>query len=1152
MSKVKILMTLLFAIVCQMALAQSKVISGTVEDAMGPVMMANVVEQDANKRIVNAVQTDMMGNFSMEIKNPKNKLVVSYVGSKTFTTVIGDQTTFAIKLEDEKTMLGEITVKGRRSNSGGLNIDEKNIAAASQKFNLSEVEGMAFTSADEALQGEIAGLDIIANSGNLGAGTSMKLRGASGEPLIVVDDKPFEINYDDLDLDNLDNEQFSSLLAINVDDIESITVDKDAAATAIWGAKGADGVIRITTKRGRRQKPRLTVNYKFTGRYLPSGYDMLNGDNYTMMLKEAIYNGNPTTEATRNIAEINYDKSWGEYWNFNNNTDWVKEVSQFGQAHEANINLNGGGSKASFRISAGFKHETGTIIKQVFDQLTTTLALDYNVSDRIKFSTTFGLTYTDNNKNYTAGSSKNGNSNNNILAMAYAMAPNVSVYRRDRDGNLLGDYYLMNRVVTGMTPYDGPYSSEHLGSVVNIGNPVAYANHAWQREKVYSIRPDFNLKYEILGTGTDQHRLTLNARVYFDVYSNSWTAFRPATLNTSDWMATYNNQSANKENNSFKMGGRLEFVFTPHFKNEDFNLSMLARYEFSTTKYNYQYVEQNNLPTGLQSSTINGYLLDNLSNQPGTIKAADHYFLYHGNFSYKDRYTLDFSLRADGSSKYGPKSPWFISPGVSLRYNVSEEKFFEPLKKVVNMFGITGSWGITGSSRAKVDNFFNQYSIGGNYVYDTTLREGTAVYTMSGIMLDNLRPEKKMGLNLGFRVGLFNDLVNIDLDLYRNLTTDKIMSNVDIPTSAAWNGGARLAYANLGEMENKGWELVIRGNKFVKAGKFSMSASFNIGQDNNKLLKMDERVLENMNDIPVYNDANSKVYKKVEIGKPLNSIYGYNYKGVYQYSYEYLKNYDLSKKQELGDAWTVASYESWINEQLAAGKTFPVVVGKDGKVVMNGLQPQRMAYWAGDTEFYFNGGDAMYEDTNHDGNINELDIVYLGNSRPIFQGGFSLTLQYSNWKLTARFNYRNGVDLVNTARMALEAMSSTENQCSSVTYRWRKEGDGADGATVLPRALYPYGSNQNYNSRMSSRYVEDGSFLRLNNLQISYTFPKKQIKKWGLNNLTASITANKLLTFTKYSGLDPEPITCGEYTAAIDGNGTPVPRSFTANLTVGF
>ena len=1101
MSKSKILLTLLFAVIAQLAMAQAKVISGTVEDSMGPIMMANVVERDANNRIVSATQTDMMGNFSMQIKNPKNKLVISYVGSKTKIITIGTQSTFKIKLEDEKTTLGEVTVKGRRSSSGGLNIDKRAISVSQQTMNMADVEGMAFTSADEALQGEIAGLDIVSNSGNLGAGTSMRLRGVStlngsAEPLIVVDDKIFEYNSGDIDIENADEEAFSSLLAVSVDDIANITVLKDAAATAIWGSQGANGVIQITTKRGTRGKPKVNLGYKFTGTWMPKGYDLLNGDNYTMMLKEEFFNPTQDPSSTATINEINYlpADTWHEANNWNKNTDWVDAIKQFGEQHEANINLTGGGQKATFRISASYNHQLGTIIKQRMDRLTTRLVLDYNVSDRIRFSTNFALTYTDNLKNYTGdykkkiGSSKNNNSNSALLAMALAMAPNAAIYRHDRWNNETGEYFLMNPTQAGMTPSNGVnYTSERLQDVVAIGNPVAYANSSWQKEQTYSIVPDFNLKYELLGTETGKTRLTFNGRVYFDIYAYSKPTYLPASLSNGSYVDDNYNYITNTETNQFKMGSRLELIFTPAFRNEDLNLTMLARYEAGTQKNTYQLVEESFVPNGLESATVTARM-KSMNNQPATTKSAWHNWVYNAHFSYKMRYSLGFSFRADGDSKFGPKNPWFYSPAVSLRYNVSEEPFMKWSKKVVSMFAIRGSWGITGSSNVAIDNYFNQYSLRqGQY--------GAAAYftTMSGMKLDDLRPQKKIGMNLGFNLGLLDDMIEFDLNLYKENTKDLIMKDLPIPTTASWNGGTTLSFGNVGEMENKGWELTVNANKFIKAGKFSMSASFNIAQNINKLVEMDQRVLDKMNSVPDYSKlgANS-ILSRVVVGDPLCSIYGFNSLGVFQYTYDYMANYNAKQLQLQQQAQARGeeynwNYEQWINEQLAEGKTFPVATDENGKVIMtNTGEPKHLTYYYGETEYQFKGGDAIYEDVNHDGTINELDIKYLGNSLPKVNGGFSLTFQYSNWKLVARFNYRWGNKIINAARMGLESMYGTENQASSVTYRWRKDGDVTD----MPRALYGTG----YNHQISSRFVEEGSFLRLNNLQLSYSVPKKALK----------------------------------------------------------
>lgn len=1140
MSKTKAILILLLCIVAQAGFAQSRVISGTVEDSMGPIMMANVVERDANNRIVSAVQTDMMGNFSMEIKNPKNKLVISYVGSKTKTITIGDQTTFAIKLEDENTTLKEVTVKGRRVSSGGLSIPKKEMTTSQQTFDLSEVEGMAFTSVDEALQGEIAGLDIVANSGNLGAGTSMRLRGVttingSAEPLIVVDEKIFDNPDESFDFTNATEDDYASLLSVNPEDIAKIDVLKDAAATAIWGSQGANGVISITTKRGTRGKPRVNFSYKFTGTWQPAGYDLLNGDDYTMMLKEELYNPSQSSTATTSIKEINYDKSWSEYENWNNNTDWVKAVQQFGELHSYNLSITGGGQKAQFRISGGYDHQTGSIIQQKLDRLTTRLVLDYNVSDRIRFSTNFALTYTDNLQNYA-----------DLLSKAQKMAPNMSIYRQDANGDDTDEFYIMNPSVTGKTPDDGNYSSTRLSSIRALGNPIAYSEMSWKEDQTYRITPDFTLKYDLLGIEAGQHRLTFNGRVDFDIYARSLSSYAAAGLTTDKFNETLAYNTSDKtESNRLRIGGRAELVFTPYFKNEDFSLTMLARYEMSTQKSNQQYVRQYNLPDGITSSTAIGAIpysssVNGLSSS--NSRANSQNWIYNAHFSYKEgRYSLGFSLRADGDSKFGPKQKWAYFPGMSLRYNISDEKFFEPLRKVVSMLGLRASWGIVGKAPDADYLFYN------NYV-STTSYNGQEAYKMEGLKLDDLRWEKTTSYNLGFNLGLINDRIEVDFDYYHKNTDDLLQSSVAIPSTT---GYSQLLWQNVGRMTNDGWELNVSAKNFLTIGKLKISAGFNLAQNYNELQELDDRVLSSANADWVYNNrgtsksANSYM-QRVQVGNPIGSIYGFRYKGVYQYTYEYLTNLRTE------NGWTNDEFEANINAMLAEGKTFPVVVGSDGKVIMqsNGL-PQRMVYnydsETGTTTYSFQGGDAIYEDINHDGQINSLDIVYLGNSLPKISGGFNVGFTYGQWNLKARFMFRAGNKVVNLARMNLESMSSAYNQCSTVNYRWRKDGD----VTMIPRAIYVYDGYSAYNYQGSDRFVEDGSFLRFQNLQVGYSFKKNQLKQIGLSELKFYITMNNLFCWTKYSGVDPEISTYG-WGPAYDDSQTPRSKSFTANINIGF
>ena len=315
MNKIKFLLLMIACLATGAAFAQQRRISGTVSDDFGGIMMANVTEVDANNRIVSATTTDMNGNFTMTVKSPKNKLKISYMGFQTHVEVIGNKNVFKVKMKDASRQIApvEVVVK-KRSQSNGLSIPDREISTARQKFSMDEMKGLSFESVDEALQGKIAGLDIVANSGNLGSGTTMRLRGTTtingnAEPLIVVDGHIFELpdNAQTIDFENLDNEeQFSTLLQVNPEDIAEIEVLKDASATAIWGSKGANGVLSIKTRRGSRGKTRVNLSYRFSGNWQGEGMKLLNGDGYTMMLKEAYFNPKQNTNSS-NMLELDYN-----------------------------------------------------------------------------------------------------------------------------------------------------------------------------------------------------------------------------------------------------------------------------------------------------------------------------------------------------------------------------------------------------------------------------------------------------------------------------------------------------------------------------------------------------------------------------------------------------------------------------------------------------------------------------------------------------------------------------------------------------------------------------------------------------------------------------------------------------------------------------
>ena len=1128
-NKIKYLLLAAFAMVSAFASAQGIRISGTVMAPDGPVMMCNVTERDANNRIVSASQTDINGNFSMEIKSTANKLQVSYIGYKTKTVPIGDKTVFDIEMEDQQTLKEVVVVAKKRFNHGGLAIPANEVSVASQTFDMSNVEGLAFTSADEALQGQIAGLDIVANSGNLGAGTSMRLRGVtsingSAEPLIVVDDNIFDNPDATFDFQNANEETYASLLSINPQDIADIQVLKDAAATAIWGSRGANGVIQIRTKRGSRGATRIDYSLRLQASWQPKGYNLLNGDDYTMMLKEMYYNPSQSASSTTNINEINYNKSWAEYENWNNNTDWVDAVTQTGWSQYHYLTIAGGGEKANFRISAGYDHQNGTIIKQSLDRFSTKLALDYFVSDRITFRVTFPLTYTSNNRNF----------DDNILGRAQKVSPNMGIYRQNADGSNTNEYYTMLPTGGSGAGSTAPNtSSKELESIRNLGNPVAIANLAWRHEKTYRISPEFKLDYKLLGTDDDKTKLDYTGMVYMDIYASSTPKFWPGSLFTNTWTDSNYNRNENNEYNSLGFTTRHTLTFTPAFKNKDWYATMFGRWEMTTGNNNSQYQLRINTPNNVNSTSVDGGDLKSMSTGNGQWRSMSA--LFNGHFSYKSRYSLGVSVRADGTTKFGDTKKWGYFPGVSARWNISDEKFMKWANKWLSMLSFRPSWGIVGNQPGSEYLQYARYATGATYG-QVGNNDGTTY--LEALQLNNLKWEKTTQTNLGGDFGFFNGLITGDFNYYYKKTRDLLMSNVRIPSTT---GFSTLAWTNVGDMENKGWELNIEANKFINIGKFSMSANFNISQNFNKILAMDESVLESINSD--WDAAKRGSYlNRIQIGNPLGSIYGLRFKGVYQYTYEYLIN--MKERNN----WSGEDLRNYINNEfLPSGKTAPIAIDNEGKVLMSSTgEPVRQVYnfKDGSSTYKFQGGDAIYEDINNDGQINSLDIVYLGNSNPKVSGGFGFNFFWgSNWSLKTSFSYRAGVKVVNTAKMGLEQMFNAYNQSSAVNWRWRKNGD----VTNIPRAMFDTG----YNFLGSDRYVEDASFVRMSYIQLVYNFDKKLLKALGMRRLQLSISGQNLFCWSKYSGTDPEH-SAGAWGIAYDNSQTPRSKSVTMNINVGF
>lgn len=1107
---------MLLACFCIQASAQVKagdIISGQVWDDFDPLMMCNVVEIDHNNRIVAHGTTDINGNFSFAIKNPKDKIRISYIGCQTVELPINKRAFGKIVLKSNTT-IKEVTVTAvRKSQSTGLAIPMDQIATASQTIDMKEFEGVGITSVDEALQGRVAGLDIVANSGDLGAGTTIRLRGVSTihgnqNPLVVVNGNPITVD-ESFDFENANNERFAELLQVNPDDIESITVLKDAAAQTIWGSKGANGVIEIKTKRGARGKTRVSYNYRLTGNWIYKRYKLLNGDDYTMYMKEAYFN--PRQESSfadkssnSFIPEIAYAPEWAEYNMYNDNTDWVDAVTKFGVQQSHSINISGGGEKATFRISGGYDTQSNYIIKQGMDRFTTRVALDYNVSDRIKVRTNFDFNYTNRDLHNTG----------DAIGVAQRKMPNLSIYREDANGNDTDEFYTMNYWITRQT---GVYaSSTYLEDQYNMVNPVAKAYNSSQKTTDLNLRPEFIFQYDILGTQPDQHQLRYEGQILFSISNGDNSSYVPGWLSSSTMFSGNYNAASASSSKSHNMSTRHTLTYTPHFNKEGHSLMVMGRYDYGQGNSSSQNTGKNMLPTTADiTSTLAGGVISNYGSGAGHSRSQNLTFQAH--YSYKGRYSVTGVLRGDCTTAFGPDRPWGFFPALSGRWNISKEPFMEKVKWL-SMLSIRPSWGYSGRAPGG-DLWRSKYGSGPGYM-------GASSVIPSNIRLAGLRYEKKNSFQVGFDFGFYLDeshrrTIDANVDIYTSKTTDLLQTGFGIPSSSGYTS---LSWYNDGSMSNKGWEFNINGNGIVRAGDFSMDFNVSFANNRNRVLSMDATLLDGLNE--EFNYQNKQYLSRVQLNNPLNSIYGFRYKGVYAYS-------EYSDEEVEG----------------LSGPNSPVVRNEKGEPIFDSTGAPKMMYfnYGGTNQYAFVGGDAIYEDINHDGQINELDIVYLGSSLPKITGGFGTKFHYKRWDLNLQFNFRTGFKVINTARADLENMSNNNNQSIAVNWRWHNEGDVAP----LPRAATTKTQFDTYNYLGSDRFVEDASFLRLNYAQLSYSFDPKLLKKWGLSSLRLNLLLNNAFCLTKYSGLDPEH-GAGGYRAAYDGDTNPRSRSFQFGINVSF
>jgi len=1032
-----------------------------------PLIGVTVVEVNELNRTLNGTVTDMNGNFALRLSAPDTKVRISYVGYKSEEFVMEGQDFLEVELAEETRELEEVVVTYEGKKVGGfIPVSERDLTSAVSKVEMSELEEVKASSLGEMLQGRASNVDITMASGDPGAGMSVRIRGTasisgSNQPLIVVDGVPFEIELDnDFDFSAVTQEQFSGLLNIAPEDILSIQVLKDAAATAVWGSRGANGVLLIETKRGVKGKTSFDYLYKLSIQQQPRAIPLLDGDSYSMLMLEGILNSG----STEIPDELAYNKQWEEYYNFSQNTDWLQEITRTGVSHDHNFSLSGGGESALYRFSMGYFDQDGTTKGTRFQRVTSRFNLDYNVSRKLLFSGDLSYAYSDNDLSY-----KENNDSRSVRALAYIKAPNMSIYEYDAEGNLSDNYF---------SPADN-----FQGQGSQWYNPVAMVNEAMWNRKQHRLRTKLQLRYNILDN------LVFQSFVAYDLDNQLENKFLPQVVTGSPWTSPYANLSSGMDYQSSVLETQSQLLFT-YLKGSRHKLTSMIAFTLSDRKNGWYYGSTSNLPSAYlvnyaQPAPVY-WIGDGYSqNRMVAILGFVHYTLL-------DRYLVQLNLRREGSSRFGNESRWGTFPSVSVAYRISSEPFMDRLG-FINDLKLRYSYGVNGNQPGGSYGYFNLYSTSQEYI-------DMPVVIPTNLQLDHFRWERNSQINYGLDLFALNNYLELHFDVYTQRSKDLIWENLDLPATSGFPNITR----NWGSMDNRGWEVMFVTD-ILRRDELKLDVNFNIAHNENRITEIPENF-----DFEYEAEADNGQYARRALeGHPIGAFYGFRYLGVYP-----------------TDADAVATD--------AKGNTIYDLAGK----------PLYMRYGNADG-YRFRGGDAIYADINHDGLINELDIVKLGDSNPKFLGGFGSKFTWKNMIVTLFFHYRIGQDIVNRTKMYNENMYYRNNQSVSVLNRWRRQGDITD----IPRALY----NQGYNWLGSDRFVEDGSFVRFKSASISYKF-RKLASRIKLNEFKLNLMVYNLYTWTGYTGVDPEvpmlsndPFFIGE-----DKADTPPPQSYMLSLNIKF
>lgn len=1029
--------------------AQNMVRGSVIDSNAEPIPGASIMIKGTKDGVI----TDIDGRFAIGVPDSKSVIVVSSLGfiDKELTVKLsGDMT---IVLETDVTQLEEVMVIGYQE------VKKSDLTGSVAKANLNDLLSAPVASFDSSLGGRVAGVVVTSNEGMPGSSMNIVIRGnnsltQSNSPLYVIDGFPVE--------------DASLASSINPADIESLDILKDASATAIYGARGANGVVVITTKKGKVGRMQIDYDGSVTFHNVTRLIEMMDAYEFVKLQQEIApeYISNPRG---------GYLMEWqGKQWTLDDykdipQYDWQSEIFRPAWQHSHNLRVSGGTQDVRYNASVSYYDQDGVVLNSNYNRFQARLN---TVIKRNRLTVNLNADFS---RAIQTGASPSQNSYSGMNNLFY----NVWGYR----------------------PVNFPNRSLEDLMSNGIDSDVVNPSNDYRFQPVLSLKNEYSKRY--------QTSLRLNAFAEYEIIKGLKLKVSAGYNYYTPTQDSFNNSSTRYggPTSSDKVNARIRRTQSINWLNENtlsyqktfsryHSFTALAGITFQNNEYEDYQAYSHHIPH--ESLGMAGMA----EGTPGSMVSTKTSwsmlsYLARVNYSYKSKYYLTVSFRADGSSKFARQNRFGYFPSAALSWNMAREDFMKG-QNVVNNAKVRLSWGLTGNNRIGEYDIYQLLGIrksnGGSYPFDGDESNLGEVPLSAGN--PDLKWETTEQWDLGFDLGFFNDRISITADLYRKVTRDLLLD-----ATLPYSSGFATARKNVGKVQNEGLELSISTQNIVSRN-FIWTTDFNIAFNRNKVLELAENQSSLFSIATFDNAYNNDPNYVARVGYPMGLIYGYIYEGTYKYD-------DFER---VGSAYTLK-------------KNVPHFATE------NSTQP----------------GMPKYRDVNGDGTIDSSDRTVIGRGAPLHTGGITNNFSFYGVDVNIFFQWSYGNDILNANRLFFESgknQSRDLNQFASFENRWTPENPDSD---------IPAATNSVSNNVISSRVVEDGSYLRLKSVTVGYTFPTKLVSKAKLRRVRLYVAANNLWTWTKYTGYDPEvSVRNSALTPGLDYSSYPRTISFSLGASLGF